>query len=115
MATQVRIPPKEHEGFRGAETFMKDLHDQHRRVGEAIIDLGSIAASAKATIQIPVNGAKADTGQCACYALPSTWNTALRVISCFVSADDVVSIVIENGSGGAIDPPSATYYAWVKP
>ena len=94
--------------------FMQELHDQHRYVGEATVDVASIASGATATVTIPVIGAQKDKGQTVEYGLPSTFDTALTVAA-YVSDDDEVTIVLSNPTGGAIDPASGLYSVRVRP
>jgi hypothetical protein len=97
------------------EYFLNDLHEQHVLVGVRTVDLPSVAAGAQTTMTITVNGAKADRQQTVEYGLPSNWNTSLIVASAFVSADNTVTLVIRNPTGGAIDMGAATYSVRVRP
>lgn len=116
MAIQVRQPPGFRDTyFREREAFDESIHRHARLVGQVTVDLGSIAAAAKATITIPVIGARPNVGQTVSYGLPSTWSTDLRVITAVVTAKDTVVLTVENRSGGPIDPASATYYVRVFP
>lgn len=117
MAKQVRKPPSPSDANdpRAREYFDLDLFDQHRLVGTKTVDLASIPAGAQSSITITVNGALADTRQTVEYGLPSNWNTGLSISSAYVSAADTVTLIVRNHTGGAIDMPSATYSARVRP
>jgi len=117
MAVPVRKPPgpSDSQDPRATEYFFKDLHDQSKRVGTVTVDLASIPAGGKASITIPVNGALAGKQQTVEYGLPETWNDDLDITAVFVSANDTVTMVVKNRTGGAIDMGSATYSARVRP
>jgi hypothetical protein len=117
MAQQIRKPPGPSDKLnpRSLEAFFDDLYRQHVLVGTRTFDLPSINSNAQTTFTITVHGAKADKQQTVEYGLPSTWNTALQVSAAFVSADDTVTLVIRNPSGGAIDMAEATYSVRVRP
>lgn len=117
MAKAVRKPPSpsDYQDPRAREYFDADVYEQHRLVGTRTYDLPSLNAATAATFTVTVKGALADQGQTVEYGLPSNWNTGLIVAGCFVSADDTVTFVIYNPTGGAIDQASGTYSARVRP
>ena len=117
MAKAVRKPPgpADYKDQRAMEYFHIGLHEQNSLVGERTFDLASIASGAQVGFTITVNGAKANKAHTVEYGLPSNWNTSLQVSSVFVSADDTVTIVIRNPTGGAIDQASGLYGVRVRP
>ena len=117
MAKAVRKPPgpADNRDPRAREYFDAELYDQHRLVGTRTIDLASIASGAQSSFTITVNGAKADKQQTVEYGLPSNWNTGLSIDSAFVSADNTVTLVVDNPTGSPIDMGSATYSVRVRP
>ena len=117
MAQAVRKPPSpsDNRDPRALETFFDELYRQNVMVGTRTFDLPSINAGAQTTFTITVNGAKANKQQTVEYGLPSNWNTSLQVSAAFVSADNEVTMVIRNPSGGSIDMGSATYSVRVRP
>lgn len=75
--------------------------------GTAVADVGSIANGASATVTVPVPGAAlGDTVQVGCSV-----SLAGLGVSGVVTAADTVQVVLNNNSGGAIDPANATYTA----
>lgn len=84
-------------------------------VGTRTIDLPSVASGAQTSFTVTVPGARADKQQTVEYGLPAAWNTGLRIDSAFVTADDTVTIVVGNPTGGAINMGSATYSVRVRP
>ena len=116
MAKAVRRPPAvaEAQQPRAREYFEQSVHDLLSKVGTTTTDVANIAAGAIGTVTITVKGARADEGQGVVVGLPSTFNTGL-VPWGYVSADDTVTVVLYNRTGGGIDPPSATYTARVMP
>jgi hypothetical protein len=77
--------------------------------GATTTDVASIANGAQATVSITVTGARfGDDVQVVCsISLGGLGLTA------YVSANDTVTVVLQNNSGGAIDLASATYTAYV--
>lgn len=116
MAKRIRRPPaiSELNDFRALESFHNELEDMLKLVGSRTYDVGSISAGSTASFTVTVTGCKVDQGQTVQLGLPSTFSTSL-VPWGFVSANDTVTIVLYNPTGGAIDPASATYTARVMP
>jgi hypothetical protein len=116
MAQRLTAPPgvSDMQNFRAREAFDQALEAHGKLVGSTTVDVASIAAGAIGTVTITVTGARADMGMTVAVGLPSTISTGL-VPWGNVTADDTVSIFLYNRTGGAIDPASATYYAWVRP
>lgn len=116
MAKVIRQSPSvsEEKDFRAREYFDNAVEDMLKMVGEVTVDVGSIAAGGIGTVTIPVKGAKANKGQTVQVGVPSSFNTGL-VPWAYVSADDESVLVLYNRTGGAIDPPSATYSVRVMP
>jgi hypothetical protein len=116
MAQQPRGTPSvsENQDPRAREYFDQSIHRLLRFVGKVTTDIASIAAGAKATVAITVTGARPDKGQGVILGLPSAFNTSLLAWG-YVSAKDTVTMVVYNPTGGAIDPPLATYAARVMP
>lgn len=78
---------------------------------DGAIDFAEIAAGAVGSAALAVPGAAVnDFVQ---LALPSTLNTGLMATG-FVSAANVVTIRLFNGTGSAIDPASSTFGAAVS-
>ena len=116
MAVRLVAPPgvSDSKNFRAREAFDQAVEAQGKLVGSVTVDVGSIAAQGKATFTITVSGAKADQGQTVQVGVPSTFNTGL-VPWGFVSADNVVTVVLANPTTGAIDPPNSSYEVRVVP
>lgn len=116
MAKRIRRAPgvSEAKDFRAREAFDHAIEDQLKLVGSRTYDVPSIASGAKETFTVTVTGCRADEGQTVQIGCPSTMNTSL-VPWAFVSADDTVTVVFYNPTGGAIDVPSATYTVRVMP
>jgi hypothetical protein len=116
MAQRLTAPPglSDNKNFRAREAFDQAIEAHGKLVGSTTVDVGSIAAGAIGTVTIPVPGARADRGMTVVVGVPSAFNTGL-VPWGYVSADDVVTVVLFNGTVGAINPPSAVYHAWVRP
>jgi hypothetical protein len=76
----------------------------------ATLNFGSIAANGSEVLTITVTGAA--IGDTVLLAPPSTLESGLVSFS-FVSAADTVSVRLHNGSGGTLDPASATWRATV--
>jgi hypothetical protein len=116
MAKALRRPPSvaEADQFRAREYFDKALYDLLSLVGTTTVDVGSIAAGGIGTFTVSVDGAKANAGQGVVVGVPSAFNTGL-VPWGYVSADGVVTVVLYNRTGSAIDPASASYSVRVMP
>lgn len=117
MAKAIRQPPgpADNKDPRAFEAFFQDLYDQHKMVGTLTYDISSLSAGTQTSFMIAVNGARPDKQQTVEVGLPSNWNTSLVVSSAFVSADDIVTIVIRNPTAGTIDMGEATYGVRVRP
>jgi hypothetical protein len=116
MPTAVRKPPSitEQKSFRALESFHNDLYNKHRMVGTVTHDVGSIAPGGKQTFTIAVEDAKADQGQAVVLGLPAALSADVLPWG-YVSADGVVTVVLRNPTGGAIDPAPGVYSVWVRP
>jgi len=116
MAKRVRRAPavSENKDFRARESFDNDLEAMLKLVGTRTYDVSSISAGGKQTFTVSVPGCRADEGQTVQVGVPSSFNASL-VPWGFVSADDVVTVVLYNPTGSPIDPGSATYSARVMP
>lgn len=116
MAKRIRKPPSvsEQNDFRAREAFDQDLESMLKLVGSRTYDVPSISAGGTQSFTITVPGCKADQGQTVQLGVPSSFSTSL-VHSAFVSANDTVTVVLYNPTGGAIDPASGTYTARVMP
>ena len=116
MAKIVRKAPgtSEDQSFRTREAFDNDVESILKLCGRRELNVGSISAGALATFTIEVKGARADRDMTVQVAVPSTWDTGLTPWG-FVSADDEVTVVLQNTTAGAIDPPLATYAVRVMP
>lgn len=116
MAKRVRKAPSvsERSDFRAREAFDQDVEAILALVGTRTYNVPSIASGGTQTFTISVSGCRADQGQTVQVGLPSTFSTSL-VLYGFVSADDTVTVVLYNPTGGAIDPAEATYAARVMP
>lgn len=79
--------------------------------GRATINFGSIAAGAVATQAVTLNGVVA--GDAVMLGPPSNWNTALLTYAIATSAN-TVTIVANNSSAGAIDPPEGEWQVLVS-
>jgi hypothetical protein len=116
MARRVRKAPSvsERANFRASEAFAQDVEAILALVGTRTYDVPSISSGSTATFTITVSGCRVDQGQTVQVGLPSTFNTSL-VLYGFVSADDTVTVVLYNPTGGAINMNEATYTARVMP
>lgn len=116
MAKKIRQAQSisENKDFRAPEYFLNEVEKFLSLVGTRTIDVGSIASGAIGTFTITVKGCLADKQQTVQLGLPSAFNTGL-VPWAYVSADDTVTVVLYNRTGGAIDPVSATYGVRVMP
>lgn len=116
MATRLTAPPgvSDAKNFRARESFDRELEAMLKLVGSVDADVGSIAAGARGTVTVPVLGARADRGMTVQVGLASAWSTGLVPYG-YVSADDVVTIILYNSTVGAIDPPLLTYAVRVMP
>lgn len=74
------------------------------------LDFGSITNGAEASLTL--SAANAATGDAVIEAWPSTFNDGL-VGTMYVYQAGSIRVTVANNSGGAIDPASATYGAWV--
>lgn len=110
MAKPLRRPPgpAEQEDLRAKQDWEDGIHRLLRDCNETTVDVGSIAAGAKATFTVTVPDAKADKGQTVEIGLPSNWNTDLIAYG-YVSADNTVTVVIKNETGSPVDPGSGVY------
>lgn len=83
----------------------------------ATVDLASIAASATSATTVTVAGARAGGQASAAGVLcapPAAFATAgLRLVGCYASADDTVTLVVTNPTGGAVDLAAADFTFWL--
>lgn len=116
MAQRLTAPPgiSDANNFRAREAFDQNIEAHGKMVGSTTVDVGSIAAGGIGTVTLAVPGVRADRGMTVAVGLPSTINTGL-VPWGNVTANDVVTCYLYNRTAGAIDPPSATYWCWVRP
>ena len=116
MAVRLIAPPgvSDVNNFRTREAFDQAIEAQLKLVGSVTVDVGSIAAGARGSFTVAVNGAMASRGQTVQVGVPSTFNTGL-VPWGYVSADGVVTVILYNSTAGAIDPASAAYFVRVMP
>lgn len=116
MAKPLRKPPSVSEAndFRAREAFDNDLHAHLRMAASATVDVPSIAAGGIQTFTVTVHGARPNQGQTVQVGMPSGFNTGLVPYG-YVSANETVTVVLYNRTGGAIDPPSGIYGVRVQP
>jgi hypothetical protein len=116
MSIRVRKPPSvaDAKDFRGLEYFHGDLERILNKTADAELNFGSIAAGGSGTATIEVTGVRPDKGMAVSVGPPSGFNTGLVPFG-YVSADDEVTIVLYNRTGGAIDPPAGVYGVRVFP
>ena len=116
MAKPLRTPPavSENQDFRALEYFHQDLFSMLHLVGSVTVTVGSISSGAIGTVSIPVPGARADQGHTVQVGLPSNVNTGL-VPWAYVSASDIVVLVLYNRTGSPIVVPQSTYSVRVMP
>lgn len=86
--------------FRGVYT--------HVAAGFATSDVASIANGAQGTVTITVPGVRLD-GSWVVDGVATSADPGALDIGARVTANDTVVVVLQNNSGGAIDPPSLTY------
>lgn len=110
MAKPLRRPPgpAEADDLRARTEWEDGIHRLLRDCNEATVDVGSIAAGAKATFTITVPDAVKDKGQTVQVGLPANWNTDLDVYG-YVSDNQEVTVVIRNPTGSPINPDSGVY------
>jgi hypothetical protein len=94
--------------------WREQLYRMFQLVGTVTGTPGLIAAGAVGTLTVSVIGCFADQQQTVEVGPPSTVNAGL-LWSAFVSANDVVTIRIFNGTGGGITPASSTWAVRVTP
>jgi len=116
MAKPLRSSPsvKERDDPRANEYFNNATANFLGMVGTVTVDVGNILAGAIGTFTVTVTEARPDQQQTVQVAVPSTFNTGL-VPWGYVSAKGVVTVVLYNRTGVAIDPPSAVYGVRVMP
>lgn len=85
------------------------ISDKRAILGSATADLGSIAAGARATTTVPVNGAK--VGQVVTVSSPTL--EAGLTASGHVSAAGVVTVSVTNATAAPVDPASQTFHVAV--
>ncbi len=118
MAKGLRQPPgtADRKDPRAREYFDADLLGLlgAKCLGIRTLDVPSIAAGGKQTFTMTVAAARANQNQTVVVGLPSAVSQDLLPWA-FVSDDEEVTVVLRNPTGGAIDPPSATYTVRVFP
>lgn len=116
MSHPMAKPPSPVDGNyeRLREYFDRAVYERLRHTVSTTVDVGSIASGAQATFTVTVLGVKADQQATVQIGLPSTVNNNLFIWG-YVSNDEEVTVVLRNPTGGAIDPPLATYGVRVIP
>lgn len=116
MARAIRKPPSVSDvnDFRARESFDGELEQFLRLVGSSTVDVPAVSAGGIQTFDVTVPGCRANVGQTVQIGLPSAFSTSL-VPWGFVSADNTVTVVLFNPTGGSINPASATYSVRVMP
>lgn len=116
MTIRLIAPPgvSDKSNFRSREAFDQAIEALLKLVGETTTDVGSLAAGGTANFTVSVPGARADRGMTVQVGVPSTWPTGLLFYG-YVSADDVVTVVLYNGTAAPIDPVSTIYSVRVMP
>lgn len=114
MAKPVRKTPSvsESKDFRAREYFDNSVESMLKIVGETTVDVGPIAAGGYGMFTVSVPGAKANQGQTVQVGLPSNFPVTLLPYA-YVSADDIVTVILKNHTGSTIDPPNGLYGARV--
>ena len=83
----------------------------------AVIDLPSIAAGATVNQSVSVSGARASTngaGTAVLCSTPAAFHSAgLRLMGVYATADDTVTMVINNPTGGAVDMSADNFVFFV--
>lgn len=77
-------------------------------VGATTVDVASIASGAQGTVTVTVPGVALD-GTWVVDGVATTVAPGALSMDAYVSAANTVIILLQNNSGGAIDPPSLTY------
>lgn len=116
MSQPMPKPPGPSDGdyARTREYFDRAVYERLRYAASKHVDVGSIAAGAQATFTVTVPGVKADQQATVLVGVPSAVNANLLIWG-YVSADDTVTVVLRNPTGGAIDPADAVYGVRVIP
>lgn len=104
MNTRVRQPPIEEN--RELERFFEQIYRLLSKVGEATVNLGSLAAGTTAEFTVSVPGARVGSG--VILGTPASFEADLMAVG-RVSADDVVTVRVLNPTAGAIDPVEAQW------
>ena len=94
--------------------WREQLYRMFQFVGTATGTPGLIGAGAVGVLNVSVIGCFKDQNQTVEIGAPSTIDAGLTWCG-FVSANDVVTIRIHNGTGGGITPASLTWAARVTP
>lgn len=94
--------------------WREQLYRMFQFVGTVTGTPGLIGAGAVGTLTVSVIGCFADQNQTVEIGAPSAIDAGL-MWSGFVSANDIVTIRIFNGTGGGITPASLTWAARVTP
>jgi histidinol-phosphate/aromatic aminotransferase/cobyric acid decarboxylase-like protein len=84
-------------------------------VGTATVNLGNIAAGATASFTVTVQGARPDKGHTVQLGPPSNWNQNLDILLAHVTANNTVTVIVRNPTGGGIDPDSGLWGMRVMP
>jgi len=104
MNTRVRQPPLEEN--RELERFFEQIYRILSKVGEATVNLGSIAAGTTTEFTISVPGARAGSG--VILGPPAALEADLMAFG-RVSANDVVTVRVLNPTASPIDPVEAQW------
>ncbi len=102
------------EDQRQLALWREQLYRMFQFVGTVTGTPGLIGAGAVGTLTVSVIGCFADQNQTVEIGAPSAIDAGL-MWSGFVSANDIVTIRIFNGTGGGITPASLTWAARVTP
>jgi len=77
-------------------------------VGSAVADVASIANGAQGSVTVTVPGVRLD-GTWVIDGISTSADPGALDLGARVTANDTVVIILQNNSGGAIDPASMTY------
>ena len=102
------------EDQRQLAQWREQIYRMFNFVGTVTGSPGLIGAGAVGTLNVSVIGCFADQNQTVEIGAPSAIDAGLTWCG-FVSANDVVTIRIHNGTGGGITPASLTWNARVTP
>ncbi len=81
--------------------------------GTVTTDIGSIAHNSETTFDVGVTGALTASTPAVSLGWSVPLGAGLFVAQAYVSAANVVTVIVRNESGGAVDPPSLTCRATI--